>query len=54
LLSVTEVAASPPKVTDTPAWKLNPVIVTCVPPAAGPEMGETLLTAVDEDDGDEL
>ena len=44
LLKVTAVAAVPPKVTVAPETKLVPVIVTEVPPAVGPELGETLLT----------
>ena len=35
---------SEPKATETPATKPDPLIVTCVPPAAGPEFGETELT----------
>lgn len=44
LLSAMEAAGNPPKVTDTPARKFAPLIVTFVPPAAGPEAGDTLLT----------
>lgn len=44
LLTVTELAARPPKVTDIPVWKLLPLIVTVVPPSAGPDIGDTLLT----------
>lgn len=42
LLTVMELAASPPNVTDAPDWKFVPVSVTWAPPAAGPDMGETL------------
>jgi len=42
LLTVMELAARPPKVTDAPDWKFVPVTVTWVPPAAGPDIGETL------------
>src|SRR4029077_17837065 len=38
------VAAVPPNVTVAPLTKLVPVIVTPVPPAAGPLFGLTLLT----------
>ena len=41
---LTELAGSPPIVTDTPERKSAPLMVTAVPPAAGPEMGESLLT----------
>jgi len=44
LTKVTEVAAVAPKVTVAPSWKFVPVIVTEVPPEAGPEVGETLVT----------
>ena len=37
-------AAAVPKVTVAPRVNLVPVIVTDVPPAAGPLFGETLLT----------
>ena len=49
LPTVTEVAARPPKVTEAPDWKFVPGIVTWVPPAAGPEIGETpeMVSAVD-------
>jgi hypothetical protein len=33
--------ATPPNVTDAPAWKLLPMIVTVVPPATGPVVGES-------------
>ena len=42
---VTPVAAVPPKVTVAPDWKSVPVMVTAVPPASGPPMGSTLVTA---------
>jgi heme/copper-type cytochrome/quinol oxidase subunit 2 len=42
--TVTPVAACPPKETVLPAVKFVPVMVTVVPPAAGPEAGETALT----------
>jgi hypothetical protein len=38
------VAAVPPKVTEAPATKFDPVIVTLVPPAVEPMLGETKLT----------
>ena len=44
LLVVIEVAALVPKVTDVTVVKFVPVIVTVVPPAAGPEFGVTLVT----------
>jgi hypothetical protein len=37
-------AAAAPNVTVAPAAKFVPVIVTAVPPAAGPLFGDTLLT----------
>jgi hypothetical protein len=43
LTTVTEAAAVPPKFTVAPDWKLLPVMVTVVPPATGPEFGETLV-----------
>ena len=43
--TVTLVAAVPPKVTVAPEAKLVPVMVTAVPPAAGPLLGLTLVTA---------
>jgi hypothetical protein len=42
--TVTFVAAALPNVTLAPAAKFVPVIVTAVPPATGPLLGETLLT----------
>ena len=42
--TTTLVAACPPKVTVAPAAKFVPVIVTAVPPATGPLLGDTLLT----------
>jgi hypothetical protein len=44
LTNTTLVAAVPPNVTLAPAAKFVPVIVTAVPPATGPLLGETLLT----------
>ena len=43
----TLVAATPPKVTVGVALKLVPVIVTAVPPAGRPPMGETEVTVGD-------
>jgi hypothetical protein len=43
--TVTSVAAVLPNITVAPAAKFVPVIVTAVPPAAGPLFGATLLTA---------
>ena len=43
-LTVTPVAALPPKETVSPAAKFVPVTVTVVPPDAGPLAGETALT----------
>jgi hypothetical protein len=37
---VTDVALVPPKVTVAPETKLEPVIVTEVPPVVGPDTGE--------------
>ena len=45
LTTTTLLAAAPPNVTVVPAAKFVPVIVTAVPPAAGPLFGDTLLTA---------
>ena len=45
LTTTTLVAAVPPNVTVAPEAKFVPVIVTAVPPAASPLLGETLLTA---------
>jgi hypothetical protein len=42
--TLTFVAAVPPNVTVAPVAKFVPVIVTAVPPTAGPLFGETLLT----------
>jgi len=44
LTNTTLVAAVLPKVTVAPDAKLVPVIVTGVPPAAGPLLGLTLVT----------
>ena len=44
LTTTTFVAAVPPNVTVAPLTKLVPVIVTPVPPVAGPVFGFTLLT----------
>ena len=44
LTTTTLVAAAVPNVTVAPEAKLVPVIVTVVPPAAGPLLGLTLLT----------
>jgi hypothetical protein len=44
LLTTTLVAAVAPNFTVAPAAKFVPVIVTAVPPAAGPLFGLTLLT----------
>jgi hypothetical protein len=38
----------PPKETAAPLTKLDPVIVTTVPPAVSPELGETLLSVGEE------
>jgi hypothetical protein len=43
LTKVTLVAALLPKFTVAPFRKLAPVIVTVVPPAVGPNVGEMLL-----------
>jgi hypothetical protein len=45
LTTTTLFAAVPPNVTVVPEVKFVPVIVTAVPPAAGPLFGDTLLTA---------
>jgi hypothetical protein len=50
LVTVTPVAALPPKLTVAPVKKLVPVIVTAVPPAADPEFGETEATVGDVED----
>jgi hypothetical protein len=39
------VTAEPPKETVAPAWNALPAIVTAVPPAVGPLVGATLVTA---------
>ena len=44
LTTETLVAADPPMVTVAPARKFAPVIVTPVPPPAGPELGDTDVT----------
>src|SRR5205823_9167429 len=44
LATFTFVAALPPRVTVAPAAKFVPVIVTAVPPVAGPDVGEIPLT----------
>jgi hypothetical protein len=44
LATTTFVAAVPPNVTVAPAAKFVPVIVTAVPPAIGPLLGDTLVT----------
>src|SRR5580704_2545194 len=44
LTTVTPLAALPPRVTVAPTAKFVPVIVTAVPPLAGPVFGDTLLT----------
>lgn len=44
LTTTTLVAAVPPNVTVAPAAKLVPVIVTAVPPAVVPLLGDTLVT----------
>jgi hypothetical protein len=44
LTTVTLVAAALPNITAAPAAKFVPVIVTAVPPPAGPLFGDTLLT----------
>jgi hypothetical protein len=45
--TTTLVAAVLPNFTVAPAAKFVPVIVTAVPPATGPLLGETLLTVGD-------
>jgi hypothetical protein len=42
--TVTPVANVPPNVTVAPTAKFVPVIVTAVPPAAGPLFGDILVT----------
>ena len=44
LVTTTFVAAVPPNVTTAPAWNPLPVIVTAVPPAVGPDEGDTPVT----------
>jgi hypothetical protein len=44
LTTTTFVAAVPPIVTVAPAAKFVPVIVTAVPPAVGPVLGDMLVT----------
>ena len=44
LATLTFKAAIPPKVSVAPVAKFVPVIVTEVPPAVGPEVGETDVT----------
>ena len=44
LTTTTLVAAAVPKLTVAPLAKFVPVMVTIVPPAAGPIFGETLVT----------
>ena len=44
LTTVTLVAAVPPRVTVAPARKPVPVMVTAVPPAVVPDVGEIELT----------
>ena len=45
LATITLVAATPPNVTVAPVVKSVPVSVTAVPPAVGPEVGLTVVTA---------
>ena len=45
LVTVTEVAGVVPKLTVEPAVKPEPVTVTRVPPATGPEVGAMAVTA---------
>lgn len=49
VLTVTPVAVAVPKVTVAPDWKLEPIIVTEVPPIVGPRFGEILVIAGRED-----
>ena len=44
LVTLTPVAAVPPKVTEAPLTKFVPVMVTLVPPAIGPELGDIAVT----------
>ena len=43
-LTLVTVAAVPPKLTVAPDWKFVPGIVTAVPPAVVPELGDTPVT----------
>jgi hypothetical protein len=45
LTTLTEAAAVEPKLTLAPETKFEPVMVTAVPPWAGPLAGETALSA---------
>jgi len=47
LATVTPVAAVPPKVTVAPDTNPEPVIVTGVPPAIGPDDGDTPVMAIE-------
>ena len=44
LVTLTPVAALPPMVTVVPLTKFVPVMVTLVPPAVGPELGDIAVT----------
>src|SRR5207244_3030420 len=44
LVTVMPVAAVPPTLTVAPLWKFAPVMVMTVPPAVGPDPGNTELT----------
>ena len=44
LVTLTPVAALPPMVTVAPLTKFVPVMVTLVPPAIGPELGDIAVT----------
>src|SRR5579862_7729319 len=44
LMTVAEVAFVTPNFTTAPAWKLEPMMVTCVPPVVGANAGETAVT----------
>jgi len=44
LTTFTPVAAAPPRLTEAPDRKPVPVMVTLVPPAAGPELGAIEVT----------
>jgi len=46
LTTVTPVAAVPPNVTVAPETNPVPVMVTAVPPAVVPEVGETAVTVI--------